>query len=222
MLDPICYHMWIPTLLINFLYRPLTVVKPKPGHHKHSVAHHLHFPLLEQRGNSTAAASSAMGPLVDWPLPESRVAAQVSSAPASMLTMLWSALLAPTRLAGRAFQSVTSWLGLDVPHPALMLKDLLIMGPAREMHCTAALCRNMDWRSTSLWPHQMHLPPGKCMIVLAGDDELVPSSLVAPWVHSTTAVRVRIAPALRHADVLVAGDVLDPLMADIYDMAYGQ
>lgn len=34
-------------------------------------------------------------------------------------------------------------------------------------HCTAALCRRMDWREASLWPHSLP-PPGRCILALSG------------------------------------------------------
>jgi hypothetical protein len=35
--------------------------------------------------------------------------------------------------------------------PAEWAKEFLLIGPAREMHCTAALCRRLDWVSQGYW-----------------------------------------------------------------------
>lgn len=62
----------------------------------------------------------------------------------------------------------TRWL--PVPHFGYLVKELMLLGPAREMHCAAALCRLLDWRDASLQAH--HLAPlghkGKVLLALSG------------------------------------------------------
>lgn len=70
-----------------------------------------------------------------------------------------------------------SWLFSLMPNQGLkltslprldeLMKDILLMGPAREMHCSAALCRGMDWRTVSLWPSTVN-QVNKCLISLSG------------------------------------------------------
>lgn len=45
-------------------------------------------------------------------------------------------------------------------------KDLLMLGPAREMHCTAVLCRKLHWGRVNLGPQ--HLAAAPCLVALSG------------------------------------------------------
>jgi len=52
----------------------------------------------------------------------------------------------------------------------LILQELMLLGPAREMHCAAALLRGMDWREASCTA-QMLAPlanEGKLLLALSG------------------------------------------------------
>lgn len=46
-----------------------------------------------------------------------------------------------------------------------LLQDFLMLGSAREMHCTALLCRRVVWQQVNLWESQV---PEHCTVVLAG------------------------------------------------------
>ena len=59
---------------------------------------------------------------------------------------------------------------MPIPHVGRLVKELMLLGPAREMHCGAALCRLLDWRDASLDAHALaHLGRnGKLLLALSG------------------------------------------------------
>jgi hypothetical protein len=78
----------------------------------------------------------------------------------SLRGALSSAVAMPGALVSAAMSLPAAWAKGFL----LIAKEFLLIGPAREMHCTAALCRRLDWVS-HVWPviHVLQLMLSLCL-----------------------------------------------------------
>ncbi|KAJ9534258.1 hypothetical protein QJQ45_006930 [Haematococcus lacustris] len=216
-LDPVCFHMWLPSLLVNFVYRPQRLVQSAftpsdtSSAKKHAVLEttpsdaELHITCPPSPSSSSSDEDC------------SKVSKQGTGGGGGGEVKLGQPWWAGVQ------QRVSSavW-GLRrrlprLPPAAAMAKEVMLIGPAREMHCTVALCRLLDWQQASMWPEGLP-PAGRCMISLSGRDELVPAEQLATWAHGHTSATVEFAPHLAHADILAAGLEQDALLVKVLHM----
>lgn len=220
LLDPVCFHMWLPSLLINFIYRPQRLLRGALSPSTSPAA--LQHAVLE-----TVPGEGELH-ITCPPIPSSPTGSPLAAGPCMEMSQQGRGLGGLVASVGRAWWSGVQlvfnpskwavWRLLPrLPPLAVLGKEVMLVGPAREMHCTAALCRLLDWQQASLWPEALPAP-GRCIIALAGCDELVPAEQLAAWAHSYTTATVEYAPHLAHADILNAGPEQDVLLAKILHM----
>ena len=143
--------MWIPSLLVNFIYRPLTFFKSAAGAAGGGAG--------AASGSTTTTSSHTLGRRSASMSGSSRFSIDSTScrfgigsrgATEGLLptTTAYAPLACNDADAGTNPAPATSKFKPDLHLPSLseLAKDLLLMGPAREMHCSAAVCRLMDWR----------------------------------------------------------------------------
>ncbi|MEW5313243.1 MAG: hypothetical protein WDW38_004827 [Sanguina aurantia] len=91
-------------------------------------------------------------------------------------------------------------------------KDCLLLGVARELHCSASVCRRMDWANTNLYANMV---PENCLVVLSGMDELLPAHQLQRWLQDHTPATVMFHPHLSHAALLLDVEWMDQILAAI-------
>ncbi|GLC40684.1 hypothetical protein PLESTM_001101400 [Pleodorina starrii] len=207
MLDPICFQMYAPRLLRNFIYRRLGATCAAAAAAAAATA-------------AAAAAAAASGPAKAIVTASAAAAALESAAALSELAAADAAAPpAPTGAvaspgSGGGLFGAVSWL---VRAGAGLVLDLLMLGPARELHCTSLLCRRVVWSEINLWEH---LVPEHCTVVLSGRDDLMCARSLERWLRDHTPANVVVHSELHHAQICVAwtrqDQVLDHMLRTVY------
>ncbi|KAG2491967.1 hypothetical protein HYH03_009698 [Edaphochlamys debaryana] len=200
MLDPICFQMWAPRLLRNFIYRRLGATSAAAAAFASAAA----AAAQPETAAATAAAVAAATATLD-----SRQRRRRSGGILASLSGLFEDA---GRWALSAAGSVLGWFG------GLVL-DLLMLGPAREMHCTALLCRRVVWAEVNLWAERV---PKNCTVVLSGRDDLMDTPAVAAWLRARTLAHVHVFPELHHAQICVAWGRQDAVLDEMLRNVYGK
>ncbi|GFR48765.1 hypothetical protein Agub_g10586 [Astrephomene gubernaculifera] len=249
MLDPICFQMYTPRLLRNFIYRRLGATGAAATAHAAATA-----------AAAAAAAASATAAMAAAPA-AAAVAATAAAAAAAVADVGPSGsaalpgcggggcLMPPSAAtpavdassdgcdpnsstnssanSGNASTSssdggnggggVLAAAGSLLRTLAGLPLDLLMLGPARELHCTALLCRRVVWSEVNLWEHAV---PKSCTVVLSGRDDLMCARSLEQWLRDHTRASVVVHPELLHAQICMAwtrqDQILDRMLRDVY------
>ncbi|GIL52592.1 hypothetical protein Vafri_8414, partial [Volvox africanus] len=187
MLDPICFNMYMPRLLRNFIYRRIGAAAAAAAVHAGAAATTANAP-------SSGVASSPTQ------LPPPKTPGSVSESSAGSSNRLFGIVMAMLRcIAG-------------------VTLDLLMLGPARELHCTSLLCRRVVWSEVNLWEHMV---PEHCTVVLSGRDDLVCPRSLERWLRENTSATIVVHPELMHAQICVAWTRQDELLHRMLQVVYG-
>lgn len=80
---------------------------------------------------------------------------------------------------------------------------------SRDLHTAAAVQRNFFWTKLNLWPQEM---PEHAVMVLSGQDDLVPVPHVEAMLRHETKARVLVKEGYKHADFLFDGAWQDTIV----------
>ncbi|PNH03592.1 hypothetical protein TSOC_010335 [Tetrabaena socialis] len=259
MLDPVCFQMYAPRLLRNFIYRRIgAATRAAAAADDDDAANDDDVAAGCVRGGAdgdAAAAEDGVGGAADGlaaavaaggPAPAVGLVADAASAAAARAAALGGAeadkrsapdvasaaaaatgkprpAATPRRRrgggggGGGVFAAAASAAAALARASAGLTLDLLMLGPARELHCTALLCRRVVWGEVNLWEH---LVPAACRVVLSGRDDLTCSRSLERWLRDHTPASVVVHPELQHAQICVAwtrqDQVLDVMLRDVY------
>ncbi|GLI68072.1 hypothetical protein VaNZ11_012401 [Volvox africanus] len=183
MLDPICFNMYMPRLLRNFLYRRIGTAAAGAAGGAATTA--------------TIPSSGVASPPRQLPPPKTRLVSESSAGSSNSLFGIVVAIL-------RCIAGVTL--------------DLLMLGPARELHCTSLLCRRVVWSEINLWEHMV---PEHCTVVLSGRDDLMCPRSLERWLRENTSATVIVHPELMHAQICMAWTRQDELLHRMLQVVYG-